>query len=211
MEFVNERLADLDFDPGNKLFSPRERTKSSLPYLSKFQIQHATSARLPTEDKLMKDWKMANLQWFTQRENAKVDFYLELLGKTEAQQELARISEREREREKDEERRIAFENLFSQESSKERVPKKETVKEMLTSRVVLPPPEPDDDEMETKQLYIPKHSKSIAADLEQRINELRKDPVKRAEFEERIGLDCNEHLLTFQLNGRKNDMYRILG
>jgi hypothetical protein len=181
------------------LYIANERNKTSLPYLKKLALQHGETVKLPPEEKLLKDIKSqippSNLRPTTVLENAKVNFYLDLLGRSRAEEELARIMEREKDRMKDEERMVIYDSLFVQ-AEKEKLTKKESNRTVLASREDRQMSQLDlDDDASIHRTFV-KHSKSIAAELENRLNMLRKDPTKRAEFEDRIGTRDLLHFLS---------------
>lgn len=197
-----------------------------LPYLTKLQLSHDETAALPELDSPSKNHSLSSLAL---KENIKVNFYLDLLGKKEEEEEMRIAALREKERIEEEELTATYEKLYALGAPSEKYgknilkkpsvrftnvdmldeddddsigtrgkprnasyalatdasSKKEKLAVLKVQREVV---EDDDDEEDNMELYQKRRlAKSIAAELEHQINQLRKDPTKRAELEDRIG------------------------
>eukprot|EP01114_Cavostelium_apophysatum_P004347 TRINITY_DN14564_c0_g1_i1.p1 TRINITY_DN14564_c0_g1~~TRINITY_DN14564_c0_g1_i1.p1 ORF type:complete len:739 (+),score=139.79 TRINITY_DN14564_c0_g1_i1:164-2380(+) len=97
------------------LFSETQRRNANLPYIAKFQleIEHVPLEGVPSSVSPQYSPLSKELSDLALSENEKVNFYLELLGRAELEEELARLEEKERQRAKEQERTATYNRLLS--------------------------------------------------------------------------------------------------
>lgn len=147
--------------------------RNSLPYIIK------TQAPKDEPQFNMNDFGSLEIRTQTQKQNEKVNFILDLLGKNKEEEEDIRLLERERERLKEEERRMAYET-----SNEAKLSSWKSERSILSSRGAKRSHGYDLDFEEFEKVSLPK---SVAQRLEYRLNQLRSDPTKRNELEDRVG------------------------
>ncbi|PRP74063.1 hypothetical protein PROFUN_08687 [Planoprotostelium fungivorum] len=218
--------------PFKLLAADDERRRLALPYITKFRLDLHEKL---VEDELYTDIREDFLQAIAKRENNRVDFYLNLLGRAEMEEELAHFIERERELETTKhsargersaaalaraalvaDPEISLADLISaSERPKSRakswsevriehrnvsvvtVSQRDTpgTSRPVTSRLRKSKVCSPDDPEETKhKSMLAKWARSMARELEKKIEDLRRDPIKRSLLEDRIARYRNRRL-----------------